>query len=463
MPNAGKPKIVLDGQQRLRSLYLALSKKTESKIDVWFNLDTEEFQRYLHRMKSDPRWVSVRDIINKGKNTVKIIREIQKSGVCKWDEEIEQKYIDRIEKLKKIGDRKIPVELFKSDSYEDATELFIRINSQGTRLRAAELVMAQLALRLPKMIVNTFEKAMEEYEDNGFDLDTRFLTRALIVIGTGQSRFKHLTEFWKKSEVEMSKIWKNTNKAVNNTVNFVRHNARFEKSSWLPSLNALIILSAYFNKYPKIATEVESGLLRWFYLASLRGRYSGSSETYMDEDLKAIKSDTPLKNLMKNLESMGRSFEVTADEFDDAGLRNPLLPMTYAVARKNHAKDWFTGVELTRDVIGKDNDIQIHHIFPKKILKENGINRRDRDEIANLAFLGAKPNRRISASLPEKYLNEIVKSHPERLESQCIPIDKSLWKIENFQKFLEERRQLLAKAVNKLLKCDEPKQSLLTG
>ena len=451
LPNAGNPKIVLDGQQRLTSLYLSLSEETEMNIDVWFNLDTEEFHRYLRRMKADPRWISVKDVINRGKSTVKILKEIKETGICEMNDEKEQIYIDRIEKLKKIGEYKIPVELFKSDSYERATELFVRINSQGTRLRTAELVMAQLALRLPKMIVNTFEEAMEEYEDSGFHLDTRFLTRALVAIGTGQSRFRYLTEFWKKSESEISKIWENTNKAVNSAVNFVRHNAGFETSSWLPSLNALIILSAYFNKYPKIAEDVESGLLRWFYLASLRGRYSGPSETYMDEDLKAIKSNDPLTGLMRNLKDMGRSFQVTPDEFDDAGWRNPLFPMTYAVVRKNHAKDWFSGVELTRDVIGKDNDIQTHHIFPKKVLKEHGVSRKDRDEIANLAFLGAKPNRSISASYPEEYLNKIAGSHPERLITQCIPMNKILWKVENFQKFLETRRKMLSEAVNKLL------------
>ena len=462
-PSIDKPKIVLDGQQRLRSLYRALSKEKDPKIDIWFNLDTEKFQKYSNKFKCNPKWVSVRDIINKETHILTIIKKIKESNICEMNDEREKQYADRIEKLKKIGDYNIPIEVFKSDSYDDATELFVRINSQGTRLKNAELVMAQLALRLPKMIIDTFEKSMEKYKNNGFNLDTRFLTRALIAIGTGQSRFKHLTEFWNKSESEISKIWRDTEKAVDNAVNFVRHNSRIEKSSRLPSLNALITLSAYFNKYPKIAKEVESGLLRWFYLAQLRGRYSGSSESNMDEDLKAIKSNTPLENLMKNLKNMGRPFEVTVDEFDNAQKKNPLFCMIYAVAKKNHAKDWFTGVELTSDVIGKDNSIQDHHIFPQKILRENGIDRKDRDEIANLAFLGANPNRRISASLPEKYLNEIAKSHPERLESQCIPMDKSLWKIENFQKFLEKRRQLLAEAVNKLLKCDEPKQSLLTG
>ena len=128
--------------------------------------------------------------------------------------------------------------------------------------------------------------------------------------------------------------------------------------------------------------------MRWFYLASLRGRYSGSQETALDEDLKALSTKEPIAGLMKVLGPIG---DVTAEEFDDAGARNPLFAMTYAAARKRGAKDWFTGVTLATDVVGKEHDIQIHHVFPKALLKKAGVSRKDRDEIANLAFLAARP------------------------------------------------------------------------
>jgi len=148
--------------------------------------------------------------------------------------------------LRKVGDYKFPIEVFRSDDYEAVTELFVRINSAGTRLRAAELVLAQLALRLPGAIVEKLEEALEAYADVGFELDTRVLTRSLIAIGTGQSRFRYLAEFWKKSPKELSAIWARTRKGVDGAVNFVRHNARFESSEWLPSLNALIPLASFF-------------------------------------------------------------------------------------------------------------------------------------------------------------------------------------------------------------------------
>jgi hypothetical protein len=450
LPSADRPKIVLDGQQRLTSLYQVLGKE-RGGLEVYFNIETEQFQLYLRRLKADPLWVAVRAVLNNEKHDLKILQEIEAADGPSLTDPKSQVYLDRLQKLKRIGEYKFPIEIFRSDDYEEVTELFIRINSAGTRLRAAELVLAQLALRLPGAIVEKFEQALEEYEEVGFDLETRLLTRALIAVGTGQSRFKYLTEFWKKSREEIELVWERTRKGVDSAVNFVRQNARFESAEWLPSLNALIPLAAYFERHPKIARDVEVGLLRWFYVASVRGRYSGSPETAMDEDLKAVASDEAIQGLMKNLGPVA-ALEITADEFDDAGWRNPLFPMTYALARKRGAADWFRGIALGTDVVGEEQSIQVHHIFPKALLKEVGVSRKDRDEIANLAFLAAKPNRQISRRPPEQYLPEIAERHPDRLTAQCIPMDRTLWKVENFDKFLAARRELLAGGVNELIR-----------
>jgi hypothetical protein len=453
LPSTGHPKIVLDGQQRLTSLYKALGavREEDGRIDVYFNVDTEQFQLYQRRLGSDPKWVSVRDIVTGRKGELEILQRIASAGGPDLNDPKSQEYLNRLQRLRKIGEYKFPIEIFKSDDYEEVTELFVRINSAGTRLRAAELVLAQLALRLPGAIVEMFDEAMDEYGEVGYELDTRFLTRALIAIGTGQSRFRYLSEFWKKPASEIQSIWSRARKGIDSAVNFVRQNARFESSDWLPSLNALIPLAAYFEKHPAITPNVEVGLLRWFYVAQLRGRYGGSVETAMDEDLKAVTAEDPIAQLMKNVVPIGTSLRVTADEFDDAGWRNPLFPLTYAAARKAGAKDWFTGVALAKDVVGNDHEIQVHHVFPKALLKKARVARKDRDEIANLAFLAARPNRKISKRPPDEYLAEIADKHPERLEAQCVPMDRSLWKLDRFQDFLAARRELLAQAINNLI------------
>lgn len=448
--SAGRPKIVLDGQQRLTSLYQALG-NGRNGIEVYIHLETEQFQLYLSRLKADPLWVPVRAVINNQKHDLEILEGIESAGGPGIRDAKSKEYLNRLQKLKRIGEYKYPIEIFRSDDYEEVTELFVRINSAGTRLRAAELVLAQLALRLPGALVETFQSAIDEYEDIGYALDARFLIRALIAVGTGQSRFRYLAEFWKKPPNEIQHVWNRARKGVDAAVNFVRNNGRFESSDWLPSLNALIPLTAFFANHEKIAPDVEVGLVRWFYLASLHGRYSTSPETAMDEDLKAILGDDPVQELIRNAVGPSTPAYVTADEFDDAGWHNPLFPMTYAVARKNGAKDWFKGIGLSTNVVGDDNEVQVHHIFAKALLKKRGVRRKDIDEIANLAFLAAKPNRQISKRPPSEYLAEIADRHRERLTAQHIPMDRSLWELERFEDFLAARRELLAKAVTDLI------------
>jgi len=448
---AGRPKIVLDGQQRLTSLFMALGPSHDG-IEVYFHLDTEQFQLHSKKLDPDPHWVSVRRVLFGSVHDLDILDRLEKAGVLTRGDDASRVCLDRLQRLRRIGEYKFPIEIFKSDDYEQVTELFVRINSAGTRLRAAELVLAQLALRLPGAIVEKFENAMEEYADVGYELDSRLLIRALIAMGTGQSRFRYLTEFWKKPPSQIEEIWSRTRKGLDTAVNFCRQNGRFESSEWLQSLSVLIPLTVYFERHPALTPDVELGLLKWFYIASLRGRYTGSSETAMDEDLKAVSGPTPVDALMRNALPGGSTAEVSPEEFDDAGWRNPLFPLTYAAARRGGAKDWFTGVGLATDVVGADHEIQVHHVFPKALLKEIGVARKDRDEIANFAFLGARPNRKISSRLPELYLAEIADKHPERLEAQHIPMDRALWKLDRFQEFLAARRLLLARAVNDLVR-----------
>src|SRR5712664_2216622 len=74
-PN-GHPKIVLDGQQRLTSLYKALKEKGKEP-EVYFHLGNQQFQLYLSRLKADPLWISVRDVFNNRKSDLKLLREIE--------------------------------------------------------------------------------------------------------------------------------------------------------------------------------------------------------------------------------------------------------------------------------------------------------------------------------------------------------------------------------------------------
>jgi hypothetical protein len=102
-------------------------------------------------------------------------------------------------------------------------------------------------------------------------------------------------------------------------------------------------------------------------------------------------------------------------------------------------------------MLGKFSSLQIHHIFPKNYLYKHGYQRPEINAFANFTFLTQQTNQEISDRPPQDYFEEIANKYPGALESQWIPMDRDLWKIENYRDFLTARRELLAKAANHFL------------
>jgi hypothetical protein len=125
--------------------------------------------------------------------------------------------------------------------------------------------------------------------------------------------------------------------------------------------------------------------------------------------------------------------------------------MMYMLTRVQHALDWDTGVELSGHLLGHLSGLQVHHIFPKSVLYKYGYSRDQVNQIANFAFLTQETNLRITNREPAEYLEEYAAKHPGALQSHWIPMDRELWKIENYLAFLDERRTLLAAAANSFL------------
>jgi len=107
--------------------------------------------------------------------------------------------------------------------------------------------------------------------------------------------------------------------------------------------------------------------------------------------------------------------------------------------------------------MGKTNQLQLHHIFPKARLYEHNYLRPDINALANFCFLTQTTNLAIGKRLPSDYFAEIEASHPGALQSQWIPMDRNLWQVENYMDFLAARRALLSNAANEFL------ESLLLG
>jgi hypothetical protein len=275
----------------------------------------------------------------------------------------------------------------------------------------------------------------------------------MVVFATHQSRFKTVGKISKEN---LEQSWKKATDGLKYAVNFLRENAGVDSLEYLSSPFLLIPIAVYWilKEDEAITPEDEKKMLRWFYLAHMRGHYSmGSSESILDADLSTLFRTKSLDDLTQQLYLHVKKFEVDLDDLYNRGIRSPFFSMLYFVLRQNGAKDWWSGLKLTERHTGNAHAIQYHHIFPKSLLKEM-YDQKEINEIANMAFIGGKTNRQITNKEPIQYLeNEVVaKRGEDALASQLIPTDRKLWELSSYRDFLAWRRGAIAEAINTFMK-----------
>ena len=489
MPTTSHKLLLLDGQQRVTSLSAILSgepvrvRNRKRPIDILFNLehpegpptdvteiddngftadvddveDEETAERDIQEemrkrtfvvasraLKNDPIWVPVSDIFKKTDSQI-----LKSIGVSSEDERWD-KYSERLQKVKKIADYLYVMEVLeKSMSYEEVTDIFIRVNSLGIKLRGSDLALAQVTSRW-KGFINLIEDFSGKFNaDEDYIIETGLPIRMLVVFATHQSRFKTIGKI---SKEKLEESWKTATDGLDYAINFLRENAGINNLSYLSSPFLLIPIAVYWilKKNEVLTPEEEKKLLRWLYLAHMRGHHSmGSSESILEADLGVLFRGKSLDDLIQQLLLHVKKFNVDTDDLFGRGIRSPFFSMLYFVLKQNGAKDWWSGLKLSERHTGNAHMIQFHHIFPKSLLKDR-YDKKEINEIANLAFIGGKTNRQITNKEPINYLDKevVAKRGEEALTSQLIPLDKKLWEINNYQQFLNYRRNAISDAIN---------------
>lgn len=487
-PSTSTQQLLLDGQQRLTSLTAVLSgqqvtvRNKRRPIDILFNLehpegppvDVMEFNNDDHTatltdiegdeavsdiqaelnkrtfvvasaaFKNDPIWVPVSEIFSKSES--EILRKISiNSDDERWD-----KYSRRIQQVKKIADYQYVMQVLERDlSYEEVTEIFVRVNSLGVKLRGSDLALAQITSKW-KGFMRELEEYGRQFGDNeDYLLETGVLVRTMVAVATGQSKFKTVGRI--KLE-DLISAWEKTKIGFEQTINFLKANADMERLGILSSPMLLVTITYYLIRENGTLTDVqEKQLLKWIYYAHMRGHYSmGSSESILDKDLVTLYRGGNLDMLLQVLHDHVKKFEVDERDIAGKGVGSPLFSMLYIVLRANGAKDWKTGLALSETHLGTAHKIQYHHIFPKSLLQEHGYEKREINEFSNMAFIGGKTNRQILNKPPREYLvNEIIaKRGEEALNTQLVTTNRELWELDAYPDFLADRRRRIVEAIN---------------
>jgi len=519
-------KVVIDGQQRITAMRAAIlgmpiinKDYATEKIYIAFHPIKEEFATLTPAIERDSNWIP--DISTIISRETGLFEEVNR--YCEANPNVDKSLIEtNIEKLRAI--RNSPIGYIELDAGLDidvVTDIFIRINSQGTVLSQADFAMSKIAsygdfgVNLRKLIDYFCHLAIEPqfYEkisqnDREFS-ETKYLDKIswlknesdalydpsyadMIRVGFTKEfergklsdlvgllagrNFETRTFEEVIQEDTFKRLEKSLLEYVNET-NFKRFvmiikSAGFVDPSLITSrtsLNFAYILYLKLREKEYTPGKIEEFVKKWFVMSLLTGRYSGSAESTIDNDIKGIANNGVEKEL-KIIEDgeLSRAFwdNSLVRELEKASLSNPFINIFFANQVKNNDEGFLSKDITVSSLIQHRGDI--HHLFPKEYLKSNGLNRGDYNQIANFCYAQSEINIKVSKKSPKDYFEEIKRQcnggrikygnidnmHDLEInmKKHCIPDSIFNMDFDNYFDFLEERRKLMAKKIEKYYK-----------
>lgn len=452
----GVVKLILDGQQRMTSLYGVARGKAPKFFDgnanaftnLRFHLDSETFAFFQPiKMQDDPLWIDVSTLIQKGQVG---LQELVKSLAAEPNIGMRAvEYSGRISQILGILEIELHIEEVtgKEKTLDIVVDIFNRVNSGGTKLSKGDLALAKICADWPQAR-DTMKAKLKEWieEDYHFTLD--WLLRSLNTVLTGEAKFQYLHE---KSAEEIQDGLKRASKHVDACLNLIGGRLGLDHDQVFFGRFGVPVMVRYLDQRKGVMDEKERDkLLFWFAQAGMWGRFSSSTESVIDQDLAALEGDGGgLDKLLEQLRLWHGGLRAEPGHFTGWSLGARFYPVLYLLTRMGESRDWGTGLPLKSNLLGKMSRLEVHHIFPKAQLYKRNFKRAEVNALANFCFLTKDTNLAITDRLPEEYFPKIKIDHPGALASQWIPDDPALWKIENFRDFLEARKVLLAAELNK--------------
>jgi len=240
-------------------------------------------------------------------------------------------------------------------------------------------------------------------------------------------------------------------------------------------INSQNVLNFAYTVYLKLRKEglannlIEQYTRKWLIISILTERYSSSPESTMDKDIRDINKEGVAKVIQEIEEAdLSENFWKVGlvQDLRKSTLSNPFLKLYFAAQIYFNNKALFSESVTVQQLIEIKGDI--HHIFPKDYLQKLGMSRSEYNQIANFAYLQQEINVKVGNKPPKQYFNEILdqcntgklqyggigskENLMKNLEDNSIPDNIFELDISNFDEFLEERRKLMAKKIERYYK-----------
>ena len=498
--------VIIDGQQRLTSLYAVMkgkkvinSKFDEKSITISYNPLQDKFEVGYQATKKDPEWIyNISDVYTTSSSFKFInsfIKRLSEYRECKGEvlTEAEQDTIsENINAIVNLKNHTLPVFDIKANAEEeDVSEIFVRVNSGGVSLKQNDFILTLLSLYWDEgrkeieefskestfptkgkttsynqittvaaqdlirvVMAYAFDRARLKYGYKllrGADFDKRGAVDEELRI----QRFDTLKE--KLPDVLDVHSWHEFLKAI--------MNAGYLSGDLILSGNAIFYSYAFYliAKHRFHASYNENMHLTslWFFYASLVSLYTGSFESTVESHLNSIKDLSTLKEYKDFILSRVNE-RLTNDYFDItlvgyeglavSGKGNNAWNAYVAALNIMDAKILFSKSNLLVSKLfepgtdGNRKSLEKHHLFPKAHMKAQGYTDAKINQMANYAFIDWKDNMDILDDAPSVYYPIVCEGRSDE-EILRMEEENALphgWENMPYEDFLVERRKLMA-------------------
>lgn len=524
--------VLIDGQQRITALMAAIAGKevldedfNKDRIKIaFYPLADDPSKCFAVQDAShlkDKKWIpDISEVFKSDFDSFEFV-----TNYCKDNPDVSPKDLNnKISKLRGIANRQIGViNLDHTLDIDEVTEIFIRINSKGTALSQSDFVMSKMASdtvhggNMLRKVVDYFchlavkpdfypqmikdhEFAETEYcskikwlsgdYDDIYDPDYNDMLRVAFMYRFNRAKLADLvsllsgrdftTREYKEEIIEESYIKLDEGiKEFIREYNFLQYVLAIKGAGYKSSklLNSQMTLDFAYMLYLKLSKDstipkdqVKHYVQKWFVLSTLTGRYVASPESSMSRDIRMI-NEKGFINYFHEVEAsvLPETFWTVSlpQNLDTTSTNSPAFKTFLAAQINLNCNSMLMHGTMISDLLIHSGDV--HHIFPKAYLKNNGVNNKGRyNQVANFTILDTQVNKAIGDEAPCVYFGKVIEqckngkiafgniSNEEalkaNLEENAIPYDVVSMSVEHYEAFLVQRRMLMAKMIEKYYK-----------
>ena len=493
--------MIVDGQQRLTSLYSVLTGKevlredyTSSRIRIAFRPRDGSFEVADAAVVKDPEFIPDVSILWDGGGRAKKVREFLKRLEAgkkgKLPEEQRDDLEEAIDRLYDLRNYPFKVmELGSNVDEEQVADVFVRINSEGVRLGQADFILTLMSVwweegrkQLETFARDARLRPQGPSPANPFiDPSADQMLRVVAGLALRRGRLRYVYQVLRGKDLETGEVSAEIRKkqfaalqeaqaetlSLTNWHEFLKavRRAGYRSGAMISSQNNLMFSYLMYlighRDHRLDRKALREAIAQWFFMTSLTGRYTGNFESRVEQDLRRIAEAKSGEEFVATLNGIIDT-ALTEDywtiqlpsSLETSSAYGPTVFAYHASLVLLNARPLFSplhlGELLDPSAHAPKSAVERHHLFPKAYLTRIGIARTvQRNQIANYAFVEWPDNTKISDSPPSDYFPLLFEELEPQEQKQtrfwhALPEG---WEQMDYWEFLQERRVLIAGVV----------------